>query len=72
MVRESVRNPFRYTGREYDAESGLYYYRARYYDPALGRFLSEDPIGLEGGINPYAYVGNDPVNNRDPSGLCPG
>ena len=44
----SVTNPFRYTAREFDIESGLYYYRARYYDPAAGRFLSEDPIGFEG------------------------
>jgi RHS repeat-associated protein len=65
----SVPQPFRFTGREYDSETGLYYYRAKYYDPELGRFISEDPIGLEGGINLYAYVGNNPVNNRDPSGL---
>jgi RHS repeat-associated protein len=44
-------------------------YRARYYDPVLARFISEDPIGLDGGVNPYAYVENDPINNRDPSGL---
>ena len=42
----SVVNPYRYTGRELDAETGLYYYRARYYDPAVGRFLSEDPHRL--------------------------
>jgi uncharacterized protein RhaS with RHS repeats len=46
-----------YTGREKDTESGLYYYRARYYDPELGRFISEDPIGFDGGINFYAYSG---------------
>jgi RHS repeat-associated protein len=69
-ARESVATPFRYAGREYDAESGLYFNRARYYDPVLGRFISEDPIGLAGGINPYAYAGNDPINNTDPSGLC--
>jgi len=57
-----------YTGRENDG-TGLYYYRARYYSPALQRFISEDPIGLAGGINLYAYVGNDPVNRTDPSGL---
>ncbi len=45
----AVINPHTYTGREYDAESGLYYYRARYYNPTIGRFLSEDPIGFEGG-----------------------
>ena len=50
--------------------TGLYYNRARYYDPQLGRFISEDPIGLEGGINAYAYAGNDPVNGTDPFGLA--
>ena len=63
-------NPLRFAGREYDAETGLYYNRARYYDPTLQRFLSPDPTGLGGGINWYAYAGNDPVNYRDPSGKC--
>jgi RHS repeat-associated protein len=48
----------------------LYYMRARWYEPNSGRFLSEDPIGLAGGINSYAYAGDDPVNGRDPSGTC--
>jgi RHS repeat-associated protein len=48
--------------------SGLVYMRARWYDPALGRFLSEDPIGLSGGLNQYAFAGDDPVNASDPSG----
>jgi RHS repeat-associated protein len=61
--------PFTYTGREYDPESGLYYYRARYYDAEMGRFISEDPIGLLGGINLFAYVSNNPVNLTDPTGL---
>lgn len=60
--------PFLFAGREYDRETGLYYNRARYYDPGLRRFISEDPIGLAGGINLYAYAGNDPVNYTDPSG----
>ncbi|MGF1628172.1 MAG: RHS repeat-associated core domain-containing protein [Kiloniellaceae bacterium] len=60
---------FRFTGRRLDAESGLYYYRARYYSPALGRFLQTDPSGTLGGINLYAYVENDPLNLVDPSGL---
>jgi uncharacterized protein RhaS with RHS repeats len=47
----------------------MYQVRARWYDPQLGRFVSEDPIGLGGGINTYAYVGNSPVNATDPSGL---
>ncbi|HWP37513.1 MAG TPA: RHS repeat-associated core domain-containing protein [Gemmatimonadales bacterium] len=66
---EQVVQPLRYAAREYDAETKLYYVRARYYDPALGRFISEDPIGLAGGINPCVYAGNDPVNHRDPTGL---
>ncbi|AEG00906.1 RHS repeat-associated core domain-containing protein [Methylomonas methanica] len=57
-----------YAGREPDA-TGLIYYRARYYDPALGRFAQRDPAGFADGINPYAYVGNSPVNFRDPLGL---
>ena len=70
---EGVANPFRFTAREYDAATKLYYFRARYYDPELGRFINEDPIGLAGGINPYRYAQNDPVNHNDPTGLfaCP-
>ena len=59
----------RYTGQRWDAETGLYHYRARYYSPALGRFLTADPIGYGDGLNVYAYVANDPVNLVDPSGL---
>ncbi len=64
----SVPNPLQFAGREYDAETGLNYLRARYYDPAVGRFVSEDPAGA--GINQYAYAGNDPGDGRDPSGLA--
>jgi RHS repeat-associated protein len=60
-----------YAGRPWDAEVGLYYDRARYYDPALGRFLSEDPAGFEAGTNFYAYVGNNPLLFTDPSGRDP-
>src|SRR5262249_37631955 len=60
---------YAYTGREWDSETNLYYYRARYYDPQAGRFLSEDPIGFDGGINFYAYVSANPVNMVDPGGL---
>lgn len=65
----SLVNSFRYTGREFDPETNLYYYRARYYDSNPGRFLSEDPIDFAGGINFYAYVQNDPLNLADPLGL---
>jgi RHS repeat-associated protein len=61
-------NSFTYTGRETDG-LGIDYYRARYYNPTTGRFLSEDPIGLAGGINEYAYVGDDPTDWIDPFGL---
>lgn len=57
-----------YTGREPDG-TGLVYYRARYYQPELGRFISRDPLGLAAGINPYSYVNNNPANLVDPSGL---
>ncbi len=61
---------YAYTGREWEPELGLYYHRARYYDPGAGRFLSRDPIGFAGGdSNVYAYVLNDPVNHSDPTGL---
>src|SRR5205814_1597536 len=61
-------NSFQFAGREND-RTGLYYYRARYYDPKVGRFISEDPTGLIGGINFYAYVFDNPAGFRDPSGL---
>lgn len=64
-------NPFRYTGRRVDPETGLYYYRARYYSPRVGRFLQMDPIGVKDDINLYAYVDSDPVNETDPTGECP-
>lgn len=68
---EAVSQPYAYTGRELDTESGLYYYRARYYDPQTGRFLSEDPIGFAAGdLNTYRYVWNSPQSWRDPSGLA--
>ncbi len=62
---------YRYTGREFVSELGLYDYRARYYDPVIGRFLSEDPLSFAAGdVNVYRYIGNDVINMRDPSGLC--
>src|SRR3990170_2713622 len=63
-----VPNPFQFTGRENDGLAGLYYYRARYYDPALSRFIAEDPLRLVGG-NLYGYVENSPLRFRDAFGL---
>lgn len=61
-------NPYLFTGREQDA-NGLMHYRARYYDAGMGRFISEDPLGLGGGdLNVYAYVGGDPLTYTDPTG----
>jgi RHS repeat-associated protein len=65
----SLLTRYTYTGREFDSDTGLYYYRARWYEPQVGRFISEDPIGFDGGMNWYSYVENDPVNYDDPSGL---
>lgn len=62
-------NPFQYTGREFDPETGIYNYRVRYYDQNVGRFKSEDPIQFGGGINFYRYVGNNAVNRTDPDGM---
>jgi len=67
---DTVSNPFRYTSREWDAETGLYYYRARYYDPQIGRFISEDPMAFGAGTNFYIYVENSPVTKYDPTGLA--
>lgn len=70
LLQGGAASGYAITGREWDAETNLYCCRARYYDPKTGRFLSEDPIGFEGGdINFYAYVWNDPTDFSDPTGL---
>jgi RHS repeat-associated protein len=70
QTNPSVTFRFGYTGREWDGETGQYYYRARYYDAGVGRFLSQDPIGFNAGdANLYRYVGNGPTNATDPWGL---
>ncbi|RMG54728.1 MAG: hypothetical protein D6723_04435 [Acidobacteria bacterium] len=76
LEMSSVGNPYLFTGRRYDPEVGLYYYRARHYDPLRGRFLQRDPIGMWTDAinlgNGYTFVGNDAINGLDPSGLGPG
>jgi RHS repeat-associated protein len=61
-------NSFQYTGRENDG-SGLYFYRARYYNPVIGRFISQDPLGSFSGLSRYSYAGDDPIDYSDSSGL---
>ncbi len=72
-ANEEVYCELRYQGQVYDAETGLYYNRHRYFDPSLGQYISADPIGLHGGIRPQGYVHN-PLEWVDPLGLvgCPG
>ncbi|NBR07889.1 MAG: RHS repeat-associated core domain-containing protein, partial [Planctomycetes bacterium] len=67
----AITHIYKFTGREYCEELGIYYYRARWYDPGSGRFISQDPIGFEAGDpNLYRYVGNAPGDGTDPSGLA--
>lgn len=68
---EAIVNPFCYVGKYgvFDDGNGLFYMRARYYDPDVGRFVTKDPIGFEGGINQYAYADNNPINRFDISGF---
>ncbi|MGK7874026.1 MAG: RHS repeat-associated core domain-containing protein [Xenococcaceae cyanobacterium] len=70
QTNPTVDTRYLFTGREFDEETGLYYYRARYYDPSVGRFISEDPISFAGGdTNLYGYVANRPLDSVDPSGM---
>lgn len=62
-------NTYRFSSKEVDLRTGQYYYGYRYYEPNLQRWLNQDPIEEQGGINLYAYVGNNPINTIDPSGL---
>jgi RHS repeat-associated protein len=66
----SITNPFQYTARESDPETGVYYYRARYYDQKIGRFISEDSFRFAAGTNFFSYVRNNPVALDDPTGHC--
>ena len=69
----AVLQDYGFTGREFDPETGLYYYRARHYDAGQGRFIQSDPLGFAAGdLNLYAYTWNDPANWSDPSGLSAG
>ena len=70
QTNSAVETRYRFTGREFDAESQLYYYRARYYDAGSGKFISADPIGIQSGdANFYRYLQNNPVDSTDPTGL---
>ena len=69
-VTDTTTMRLRWKGMLYEADSTqLYYVRNRWYDPVTRRFLSEDPIGLDGGINPYVFGENDPISMSDPLGL---
>ncbi|AQQ10439.1 Cell wall-associated polypeptide CWBP200 [Sedimentisphaera cyanobacteriorum] len=69
LAKNIIGNPYMFAGRRYDSESGLYYCRARYYNPALGVFHSRDPLAYIDSMNLYAYCTNNPVNYADPWGL---
>ncbi|MBI9087501.1 MAG: RHS repeat-associated core domain-containing protein, partial [Desulfobacterales bacterium] len=66
----TIGNPYGFTGRRFDAETGLWYYRNRMYSPVLGRFLQRDPAGYVDGLNLYAYTINNPLSYLDPDGLA--
>jgi RHS repeat-associated protein len=68
--QSTIKNRYLFQGREYSWATGLYFFRARWYDPETGRWLSKDPIGISGGLNQYVAFDNNPVMLRDPLGLC--
>jgi len=68
LTESAIGNRYTFQGREIDWATGLYYFRARWYNPVSGRWLSKDPIGIAGGLNLYVFVSNNPVNFIDPFG----
>jgi RHS repeat-associated protein len=70
IAQSAIGNRILWQGREYSWATGLYYFRARWYDPITGRWLSNDPAGIAGGLNQYVFCSDNPVNFRDPFGLC--
>jgi len=70
IAQSQYGNRFTFQGREYSWSTGLYNFRARWYDPETGRWLSKDPIGISGGFNQYVFCGNNPVMFVDPWGFC--
>jgi RHS repeat-associated protein len=69
LTQSAIGNKILWQGREYSWNTGLYYFRYRFYDPITGRWLSNDPIGISGGLNQYAFCESNPLNFRDPRGL---
>jgi RHS repeat-associated protein len=69
LTKSAIGNRYCFQGREIDWTTGLYYFRARWYDPVVGRWLSKDPIGISGGLNQYVFCGNNGLNFVDPDGL---